>query len=55
MKCVENKLQENVTRIKMYNIVQNGHIFKYPLFFPLLKSVQLPCNRSISSKLSMDF
>lgn len=33
MKFVENKLQANVTRIKMYNIVQNGHIFKYPLFF----------------------
>lgn len=33
MKFVENKLQANVTRIKMYNIVQNGHIFKYALFF----------------------
>lgn len=32
MKCVENKLQANATKIKMYNIDQSDHIFKYPFF-----------------------
>lgn len=32
MKCAENKIQANATKIKMYNIDQNGHIFKYLLF-----------------------